>query len=143
VLKATEQPDKKNLNVLSPGVPRNYVIAELGAPNFSEERDGTTTDIFAFRQGYSKQVKAGRAFGHAAADVLTWGLWEIVGTPVEALADGTPVKVEVTYDPQRRVEYVDVIEGPPELQSRRDAGLPPAYEPLPPLAGSEPENAAR
>jgi outer membrane protein assembly factor BamE (lipoprotein component of BamABCDE complex) len=135
VVKATQQPEKRNLNVLNPGAPRNHVIAELGAPIYSEERNGTTTDIFAFRQGYSKGTKAGRAFAHGAADVLTWGLWEVVGTPLESLADGTPVKVQVTYDAQRNVQFVDVMEGPPELQTRDIAAYPPPDQTIIPTAG--------
>jgi hypothetical protein len=110
-VRATQQPDKKNLNVLSSGTPRSHVIAELGAPLWTEERDGVTVDIFAFKQGYSKGVKAGRAMLHGAADVATWGLWEVVGLPVESLADGKDVKVEITYDESRNVEKLDVISG--------------------------------
>ena len=122
VARAAQQPDKKNLNVLSPGVPRNHVIAELGPPVYTENGVGTTTDVFAFKQGYSKGVKASRAVAHGAADVLTWGLWEVAGTPIEMLANGTDVKVEVTYDAARNVESVNVIEGPTELQTRHYPG---------------------
>lgn len=111
VVKATRQPDKKDLGILNPGVPRTHVIAELGAPVWTEERGGITTDIFSFKQGYSKPVKAGRAFAHGAADVVTFGLWEVVGVPVETLADGTQVQLEVRYDPNRLVESVTVIRG--------------------------------
>ncbi len=117
--KATQQPDKKNLAVLSRGTPRTRVIAELGAPLASDERDGATVDLFVFKQGYSKGVKAGRALAHGAADVVTGGLWEVVGIPAEALADGTDVKVEVTYDDRRAVQSIDVIEGQKIITPRR------------------------
>ncbi|HEX3727398.1 MAG TPA: hypothetical protein VHV08_14190 [Pirellulales bacterium] len=110
-VKATQQPGKKNLGVLTPGTPRSHVIAELGPPMWTEERDGATVDIFAFKQGYSKGAKAGRALLHGAADVATWGLWEVVGIPAESLADGQDVKVEITYDAQRSVRSLDVIQG--------------------------------
>ena len=35
-------------------------------------------------QGYRKGVKVARAIGHGAADVMTLGLWEVVGRPTEA-----------------------------------------------------------
>ena len=35
----------------------------------------------------------------------------MVGIPAEAIADGTVVKVEVTYDKHRAVEKIEVIEG--------------------------------
>lgn len=122
-IKATQQPDKKNLKVLSQGTPRSHVIAEIGAPLHSEQRDGVTVDVFAFKQGYTKGVKAGRALVHGAADVATGGLWEVVGIPAESLADGKNVKVEVTYDERRAVRSIDVIEGqeqitPPRMFSR-------------------------
>ena len=118
--KASTQPGKKDVSVLSPGMPRNLVIAEIGAPVWSEERNGVTTDIFDFRQGYSKKVKAGRAMVHVAGDVVTGGLWEIVGIPAETLADGTEVKVEVQYDFNRVVRAVHVIEGEKIVASRAD-----------------------
>ncbi len=67
VVKATKQPEKKNLSLLSTGTPRSYVIAELGAPSWSEEENGEKTDIFSFKQGYSKGAKVGRAFFHGSA----------------------------------------------------------------------------
>jgi outer membrane protein assembly factor BamE (lipoprotein component of BamABCDE complex) len=117
-VKATQQPDKKNLEVLNSGTPRSHVIAELGAPLWSEERDGRTVDIFSFKQGYRKGVKASRALAHGAADVVTWGLWEVVGVPLESLADGKDVKVEITYDQQRMVSSVDVIQGQDVISPR-------------------------
>ncbi len=118
-IKATQQPEKKNLKVLSLGTPRSHVIAELGAPIYSEDRDGTKVDVFAFKQGYTKGVKAGRALVHGAADVVTGGLWEVVGIPAESLADGKDVKVEVTYDERRAVHSIDVIQGQEQITPRR------------------------
>jgi hypothetical protein len=110
VVKATNQPDKKNLSVFSAGTPRSYVIAEVGAPAFTEEKDGQRIDVFAFKQGYSKGAKVGRAFFHGAADLMTLGMWEVVGTPFEAIADGTDMKVQVTYE-QDRVTDVTYLAG--------------------------------
>lgn len=110
-VKATQQPGKKDLAVLSNGMARTHVIAELGAPVWSDERDGDIVDVFAFKQGYSKGVKAGRALIHGAADVATFGLWEVVGIPAESLADGTDVRVEVHYDRRQVVRSVEVIKG--------------------------------
>lgn len=118
VVKATQQPNKKDLGVLSRGVPRTHLIAELGAPAWSDERDGRITDVFAFKQGYSKPVKAGRALFHGAADVATCGLWEVVGTPVETLADGTDVQVAVCYDEHGNVDKIDVIRGEEAIRSK-------------------------
>ena len=82
----------------------------------TEERDGNKVDIFAFTQGYSEGAKAVRAVFHGVADVLTLGLWEVVGTPVEAVADGTAVKVEVCYDEDDKVDFIKVLKGEEALK---------------------------
>ncbi|HVX11901.1 MAG TPA: hypothetical protein VHC22_12025 [Pirellulales bacterium] len=111
-IKAARQPDKKNLGVLHEGTPRPQVIAELGAPTYTKAKpDGTVEDVFSFKQGYTKGVKMGRAFGHAAADVATGGLWEVVGIPAEIWADGTDVQVLVTYDQDEKVRYRRIFKG--------------------------------
>lgn len=111
VYKASNQPGKKNLSVLGTGTPRSYVIAELGAPVWSGEKDGGKADVFTFTQGYSTGAKVGRAAFHAAADVVTIGLWEVVATPIETIADGTDMKVEITYDAEERVKVVSYLQG--------------------------------
>lgn len=111
VFMAANQPKKRDIHVLDLGTPRNQVIAELGSPAHSKVEEGKTCDIFSFVQGYSTGAKVGRAAFHGAADVLTLGLWEVVGTPVEVVADGTEVKVEVFYDATECVEKVNVIRG--------------------------------
>ena len=117
--RASQQPDKKDLSVLSRGTPRSRVIAELGAPVNTDHEDGKTVDLFVFKQGYTKGVKTSRALVHGAADVVTGGLWEVVGIPAEAIADGRDVKVEVTYDERRAIESMDVIEGQDVITPRR------------------------
>lgn len=118
-VKASRQPDKKDLGVLHQGVPRTHVVAELGRPEWTRERDGMITDVFSFKQGYSKGVKATRALAHGAADVVTGGLWEVVGIPAETLADGTEVQVVVSYDNLENVHAVQVIKGQKVMEERR------------------------
>jgi hypothetical protein len=111
VFMAANQPEKRDIHVLDRGTPRNQVIAELGAPAHSKVEEGKTCDIFLFVQGYGTGAKVGRAVFHGVADVITLGLWEVVGTPIEVVADGTEVKVEVFYDATECVEKVNVIRG--------------------------------
>lgn len=103
---AATQPDKKDTDLFRVGTPRSVLIAEFGLPTATEEREGKRHDIFAFRQGYSKGAKAGRAIFHAAADVVTIGLWEVVGTPTEGTFDGRDMAYEVSYDEGNRVQSV-------------------------------------
>lgn len=156
VMKAASQPDKHNLSVMTPGVPRSEVIAELGAPINSETLpDGRIQDVHVFRQGYSKPVRIGRVLFHGAADLATGFLWELAGTPIEMIANGTPIKAVVTYDQSRLVASVNVLEGQQAFQNygpgtayaskggawreRSVAGRgPKAAESLPPLGPEEP-----
>ena len=116
VYMAAKQPEKKNMTVLSEGTPRGHVIAELGSPIHSEQTSDGKMDIYKFVQGYSKGAKAGRALFHGVADVATLGLWEVIGTPVEGIADGTEVTVEVHYDKDDRVSTVKSLSGESEVE---------------------------
>ncbi len=110
VYMAAKQPGEKDLDLFRVGTPRNMLLAEYGIPTASEVKDdGKKYDIFAFTQGYSAGAKAGRALGHGVADVLTWGLWEVVGTPTEAVFDGKDMAFEVRYDDDDRVDLVNVL----------------------------------
>ncbi len=111
VYMAANQPDKKNLNVLENGTSRGLVIAELGAPVHSEVSDNGKMDVFKFIQGYSDGNKFGRAFVHGTADFFTLGLWEIIGTPIEGIADGTEIILEVYYDENNKVREFKTISG--------------------------------
>ncbi len=114
---AARQPNKKDVSVFNTGTLRNKVIAEVGNPVSSEEVDGKLVDVFSFTQGYHKGAKAGRVLAHGAADVLTLGLWELVGTPTESIFDGTEVKLEVHYDEGNRVKKVIPYKGEQVLKT--------------------------
>ena len=109
VVMAAKQPSKKEVGLLTPGVPRNLLLAELGQPVATETRAGKRVEVYSFIQGYSKGARVSRSIAHGAADVLTFGLWEAIGTPTEATFDGTRVAYEVTYDASDRVEQVVVL----------------------------------
>ena len=109
VAMAAHQPSRKDVTVFNQGVPRALVVAEVGAPVTSEARAGKRVEVYAFTQGYSKAARVSRTIGHGAADVLTLGLWEAVGTPTEAAFNGKRVVYEVTYDASDRIEQVVVL----------------------------------
>ncbi|HJU41738.1 MAG TPA: hypothetical protein VJ691_02950 [Vicinamibacterales bacterium] len=109
VVMAAKQPSKKDVKVFSHGMPRNLVLAEVGAPVTTETQAGKRVEIYAFTQGYSKAARVSRSIGHGAADVLTFGLWEAVGTPTEAAFNGKRLVYEVTYDASDRIEKVVVL----------------------------------
>ena len=95
-----------DMNVLTPGIPRDVVVAEFGAPVNTEKTNEGLADIFRFVQGDPSGAKAFRAVGHGAMDVLTLGLWEVVGTPTEASLDGQDIAVKVVYDEKEKVKNV-------------------------------------
>ena len=111
VYMAANQPGKKDLGALTVGMPRQSVIADLGAPVFTEEKDGEKSDIFRFKQGYSGGTKAVRAAAHGVADVFTLGLWEVVGTPAEAVMSGKDMAIKVTYDKEEKLKEVIYMTG--------------------------------
>jgi len=112
---AATQPGQKDLSLLSKGQPRAKLIAEFGPPQHTEMRNGQRVDIFSFIQGYHGAEKAGRAVLHGAADVVTLGLWEAVGTPVEGHFSGTKISAEVFYDSMDTVVEVRPLNGQEEL----------------------------
>jgi hypothetical protein len=103
VHKAANQPGIKDVNLFSVGTSRDQLIAEFGSPINSEIKDGKKVEIYKFVQGYSGGAKAGRAFFHGAADVVTLGLWELVGTPVEGAYSGDNMAFKVTFDQNDKV----------------------------------------
>ena len=109
VFMAAKQPDKKNVDLFRLGTPRTLLLGEFGPPVTSETRNGRKYEVFKFVQGYSTGVKAGRALFHGAADVMTLGLWEVVGTPAEAVFSGNEMAFEVSYDRNNRIDQVTTI----------------------------------
>src|SRR5687768_2203889 len=109
VFMAAKQPDKKNVELYRIGTPRSMLLGEFGPPAHSEVRNGKKYEVFKFVQGYSTGAKAGRALFHGAADVMTLGLWEVVGTTREASFSGDEMAYEVSYDQDDRVDQVTVL----------------------------------
>lgn len=86
------------------------LLAEFGLPTVTEVReDGKKYKIYSFTQGYSKGAKAGRAVLHGTADVLTLGLWEVIGTPTESAFDGNKMAYEVRYNSTDLIDQVVLL----------------------------------
>lgn len=109
VFMAAKQPDLKNEELFTVGTPRSALLAEFGNPITSDIKDGEKCEMFKFMQGYSTGAKTGRAIGHGVADVLTLGLWEIIGTPTESAFSGDEKCYEVVYDENDRIKQVTPI----------------------------------
>lgn len=128
VYMAATQPKAKDLSVLTPGTVRGNVIAELGAPIWSGDKNGDKADVFKFTQGYSTGAKAARAVFHGVSDFFTLGLWEVVSTPGEMIFSGTEMKLEVTYDKDDKVKTVTNLETGKSIEQTEAKPIPKLTE---------------
>lgn len=130
VFMAAKQPDYKNVDLFRVGTPRTQLLAEFGNPVSSDTKNGTKCDTFSFTQGYTGGAKAGRAFLHGVADVFTLGLWEVIGTPTEAIFSGDQVGYEACYDKDDRIKYFTLLtqndgRGPKNVGTATDTNADP------------------
>lgn len=94
-----------NLGAIRVGATRGEVELHLGSPVSSvTTEDGTRIDIYEYEIGNAPS--GGRAVGHAVMDVLTLGIWEVVGTPIEAV-QGKKYSISITYDKDNRVAAIN------------------------------------
>lgn len=100
-----------DLSQVAQGATRGEVEMQLGAPvKSSYNKNGARIDTYQYQIG--NEPSAGRAMGHAAMDVLTFGVWELVGSPIEGF-QGESYEMTVTYDSS------DVVQN---LSSRKIGG---------------------
>jgi hypothetical protein len=93
-----KEPD---LSVVRIGACRSEVELQLGSPKQSVSlEDGQRVDVYEYEFG--NEPSAGRAIAHGTLDVLTLGLWEAVGTPVEGF-QGEKGRLAVTYNGDDKV----------------------------------------
>jgi hypothetical protein len=119
-LHGEKQPD---LSVLKVGAERSQVEAALLAPeSVVSLPDGRTQRTYFFEVG--NEPSAGRAAVHGALDILTFGLWELSGTIIEA-TQGDDMQV-VVYDAAGKVETFDIAER--ETRGASPATAPPKGE---------------
>ena len=92
-----------NLSALRLGQDRAEVIDLLGKPAKTVIIQGKKTDVFELQRGNAPN--ASRAVGHGAMDILTFGMWELVGTPVEA-TQGESFTLTTEYDESEKLTRV-------------------------------------
>lgn len=95
-----------NLGAFSIGSSRGQVEQQLGNAKASTSlENGDRVDTYEYT--LNNEPSAGRAVAHGAADVLTLGLWEVIGTPIEAGSQGQKRQVRVTYGSDSKVKAID------------------------------------
>jgi hypothetical protein len=105
-LSGEENPD---LGAIHLGAARSEVELHLGAPIKSASlEDGRRADVYKYQIG--NEPSAGRAIGHGMMDVLTLGLWEVVGTPIEGV-QGETYHATITYDRDDKVVDIKTKKG--------------------------------
>jgi hypothetical protein len=99
---ATSGKEDPQLSVIRAGAKIHEVERELGRPISTKTlENGDTENVYRYELG--NEPSTGRAVMHGAFDVLTLGLWEIVGTPIEG-SMGTKYEMKVVYDPNGEVK---------------------------------------
>ena len=104
-LNGEKDPD---LSVVKKGASRTEVEFQLGQPVETQAADpGKTKAKYQYSLG--TEPSAGRAIAHGAMDVLTLGLWEVVGTPVEAI-NGNNYELWITYNDIDEIEHIGRVQ---------------------------------
>lgn len=94
-----------NLSMVRVGATRGEVEMQLGhCIKTVSLPSGGRQDSYEYELG--NKPSAGRAVGHGVLDLLTLGLWEIAGTPIEAV-QGEKQTISITYDAKDRVVAVN------------------------------------
>ncbi len=85
-----------DLGVVKKNATRGEVELQLGTPvKVSTMKNGHVLNVYEYEVG--NDPSAGRAVGHAVMDLLTFGVWEVIGTPIEGF-QGDNHQVQVEYD---------------------------------------------
>ena len=104
VFMAASGDKEPDLGAFEVGSTRGQVEQQLGSPVSSTTlSNGDREDTYEYVLG--NEPSPGRAFAHGAADVLTLGLWEVVGTPIEATTGDTR-QVRIVYDSNNLVKAI-------------------------------------
>jgi len=109
-----------NLSVLSVGQDRGIVVLSLGKPVQTYAKDDVTVDVYEVQFG--NEPSGGRAIGHAVMDVITWGGWEIIGTPIEGV-QGKTETITIEYDKNNKIVSVNSVGGKIQKEDKKSEGV--------------------
>ena len=89
-----EDPNVRSIDI---GSTMLEIERELGKPKTSRLLDdGGRESVYEYELG--NEPSTGRAVLHGGLDILTFGIWEVVGTPIEATM-GDQYELTVIYGP--------------------------------------------
>jgi hypothetical protein len=95
-----------NLAACRVGATRGEIELELGPPTSVTSVEGGGTEC-TYEYQVGNEPSAGRAALHAGMDIITLGIWELVGTPTEAL-QGQDFQLSVIYGPDGKAENIQM-----------------------------------
>lgn len=99
---------KGDASAFSVGAERTLIEATFGPPERSTPMaDGRTQVTYRLDpKAHTEGARSAAIYGHLVMDVLTLGLWEVVGTPLEIAARDQLVSYVLVYGPDQKVQSV-------------------------------------
>lgn len=86
---------QSNISTLQKGDNKAMVMAKIGhSPLRVAENGNKAVEIYEIEKGNEPSI--GRAMAHGTLDIFTLGLWELIGTPLEA-TNGEKYYLTVQY----------------------------------------------
>jgi hypothetical protein len=97
--------------VIQVGVERTTIEATLGAPDLVVPLpDGRARAVYKLDpDAHTRGARNAAVAGHLIADILTLGLWEIIGTPIELAAQDKLTVYTIHYGGDGKVEQVETV----------------------------------
>lgn len=93
------------------GADRTVIESTFGSPSLMTSLDGNKTKVIykIDPDAHTSDAKAAAVAGHVIMDILTFGLWEAVGTPLELAAQDKFTSYVLVYNTEQKVESVEII----------------------------------
>jgi hypothetical protein len=97
--------------MIQPGAERAMIESTFGPPNMTAAMEGGKLKaVYKIDpDAHTAGAKGVAVAGHLIADVLTLGLWEILGTPLELAAQDKFTNYIVVYGPDSKVQTVETL----------------------------------
>lgn len=84
-----------NVSILRIGAERSEILFHMGEPIKTKADGNKQTDWYKTSRG--NQPSVGRGVFHIVMDALTFGFWEIIGVPMEAVGSSSTI-IQVDYE---------------------------------------------
>lgn len=101
---------KGDVGLLRVGAERTTIEATFGPPAtlVPLENGRTKATYLLDSNAHTEVARTAAVAGHLAMDLLTLGLWEVVGTPLEIAARDNLSSYILIYGPDHKVQSVEV-----------------------------------